>query len=264
MSANILVLDIERQSALVDGVWAPGEKKWVRPDQIVEPSRTICFAYRWAHESRTRFISEWDGNLEQDNSSMAPGGGHLKMITTAHELLNKADYVVGWNSKNFDMKHLRSHMFAYNMKPPSPHVDLDLMHAVSKNFAFMYKSMAYISKIKQMAGKESTEAGLWRTLRYGQGDVLRRARRSMKRYNIRDVDQTLELFYDMRPWLTGMNLGLFEDDDELHCPNCNSTHLTYQGSRKNATYAYRRFQCQDCGKWGRDTRSFKRVEVTGI
>lgn len=267
MSARILVLDIERQSALVDGVWQLGSRgsSWIHPDRIVEPSRTICFAYRWEDEKKTRFVAEWDGNFVQDNTSMAPGGGHFLMIDKAHELFNEADYIVGWNSKSFDIKHLRGHMFAYDMLPPSPHVDIDLMTATTRNFAFMAKSMAYMSKVKGTAGKESSGgADTWRNLRFGQDDVLRRARRKMKKYNVQDVDNTLELFYDYRPWLTGLNLGLHTIDGELHCSNCEGTHLQYRGEAGNNTYRYKRFQCQECGKWGRDTKSFKSIAATGI
>lgn len=267
MSARILILDIERQSALVDGVWQLGSRgsSWIHPDRIVEPSRTICFAYRWEDEDKTRFIAEWDGGLPQDNTSMAPGGGHYKMIQKAHSLFDEAHYIVGWNSKSFDIKHLRGHMFAYDLLPPSPHVDIDLMTASSRNFAFMAKSMAYMSKVKGTDGKlASGGSDTWRTLRFGQGDVLRRAQRKMKKYNIQDVDNTLDLYYEYRPWLTGLNLGLHTDDGELHCPNCAGTHLQYRGQAGNGTHKYRRFQCQSCGRWGRDIRSFAKVEVAGI
>ncbi|SLJ50117.1 Uncharacterised protein [Mycobacteroides abscessus subsp. abscessus] len=138
------------------------------------------------------------------------------------------------------------------------------MKEISRNFNPYAKSMRYVAKAKAMEGKENTENGLWRTLRFGQGDVLRRARRSMKSYNMRDVDQTVELYYDTRPWLRGMNLGLWTEDGEMHCPNCNSTHITKQGTRKNATRVYTRFQCQDCGKWLKDTHCIASTNVTGI
>lgn len=196
---------------------------------------------------------------------MSPGGGHFLMIKKAQELLDQADYVIGWNSKSFDVKHLKAHMFAYDMLPPSPHVDIDLMVQLSRNFSFAAKSMAYVSKVKGMEGKASSGGqDTWRTLRFGTGDKLRQAQRRMKKYNVRDVDQTLELFYEMRPWLSGLNVGLHLDDGELHCPNCGGTHLQFRGQAGNATYVYKRFQCVDCGKWGRDRTSFKSVPVVGI
>ncbi|QNL30798.1 DnaQ-like DNA polymerase III subunit [Mycobacterium phage Estes] len=265
MSAKILVLDIERQSALVDGVWEGKQwQNWIAPDRVIEPARTICFAYRWLGSDKTQFVAEWDGDLPQDNTSHAPGGGHRKMIEKAHELFDTADYVVGYNSKNFDVKHLRTAFWLYDLLPPAPHVDIDLMTQNSRNFALHAKSMAHALKVKGLDGKVQNEKGLWRTLRTGQGDVLRRARRSMKKYNVGDVDRTVELYYDMLPWLSGMNLGLYNDDGVLVCSNCSSDHLQYRGNAGNRTYKYKRFQCQSCGKWGRDSRSFESIASLGI
>lgn len=266
MSAKILVLDIERQSALVDGVWQLGSRgsSWINPSRIIEPSRTICFAYRWVGSDETQFVAEWDGGLPQDNTSAAPGGGHLKMIEKAHELFDEAHYIVGWNSKNFDIKHLKYHFWMYDMRPPSPHVDIDLMQQCTRNFAPMAKSLSYITKIKGMDGKLPTSGGLWSKLRWSTGDELRAAQREMKRYNINDVDETLAVYYDMRGWLSGMNVGLYTDDDEICCSNCGETHINYRGTAGNRTYKYKRFQCQKCGKWGRDSKSFESVASLGV
>ncbi|QSM01130.1 DnaQ-like DNA polymerase III subunit [Mycobacterium phage Nanosmite] len=272
MSAKILVLDIERQSALIDGVWdAKPQKSWIRPAQVVEPPRTICFAYKWIGEDKTRFEAEWMYPGEQDNTSVAPGGGHKVMIDKAHALLDEADYVVGYNSRYFDMGHLRTSFVAYDHlrnNPPSPWVDIDLYQQLNRVAnGFFSRRLAYISEVLGLEGKEKTGGeDLWRTLRWAQGDVLRRAERKMKKYNIRDVDLTEELYYELRPWLTGLNVGLYEDDatDLVSCPNCGSGHLQYRGQAGNRTYIYRRFQCQDCGKWGRDRNSFKSVASLGI
>lgn len=266
MSAKILVIDIERQSALLDEVWEGRQyDRWIGPNRVIEPSRTVCFAYRWLSEKRTGFVAEWEWDLPQDNTSPTPGGGHEQMILAGRDLMCEADYIVGWNSKHFDVKHLNAGFYAYGLMPPSPHIDIDLMLQSANKMALPAKSMAYVAKLRGMQGKLKNEPMLRRKLRYADGDVLLRAQRAYKRYNKRDVDQTVELYYDMLPWLSGMNLGLFEDDkDGILCSNCGSDHVTYQGLRANATFMYRRFQCQDCFKWGRDRKSFKSTMSVGI
>lgn len=268
MSAKILVLDIERQSALVDGVWEGKQYgSWIGPHRIIEPPRTICFAYRWLHWSpgaRTKFVAEWQFGQPQDNTSYQPGGGHLKMIEKAAALLDEADYVVGWNSKKFDVKHIRAGAWYYNLLPPSPAVDIDLMLQMNRLGTHYSKSMAHAAKVKGLEGKEDVMGQLWRDLRFGKGGVLREAQREMRIYNQRDVDQTAELYYDMLPWIRGLNLGLFSDDEEPQCPNCGSKNIHYRGLTSGLSYRYPRFQCQECGKWGRDTRSCSKVEVVGI
>lgn len=268
MTAKILVIDIERQSALVDGVWEGKQfGSWISHNRVIEPPRTICFAYRWLHWSpnaRTKFVAEWQGNLQQDNTSYAPGGGHLTMVEKAHALLDEADYVVGWNSKAFDVKHLRAAFWYYSILPPAPHIDIDLMLQLKRIASTYAKSMSFAAQAKGLDGKASTPPGLWRDLRFARGKDLREAQRDMKIYNGRDVDQTTELYYDMRPWLNGINLGLFTNDEEPQCSNCESREFHYRGYQAGSSYRYRRFVCLECGKWGKDTRMDSKTTVVGI
>lgn len=266
MTAKILAIDIERLDGLADGVYELRDRRgWIHPDRIVEPPRTICFAYQWIGQGKTKFVAEWDGKPQvQDNTVLAPGGGHRDMVIKAYQLFDEADYIVGWNSKTFDVRHLQTDFWAYGLGKPSPHVDIDLMKQLAGQLALLAKSMAYVSKVKGMDGKEHMAAQDWRKLRWSQGDVLRRTRRKVKSYNIRDVDQTVEIYYDSIGWLKGINVGLQADDAQLRCPNCGSDHLQSRGTAVGLSYKYGRYQCQDCGKWLRDTRSFGKTEVVGI
>lgn len=251
MTARIAVLDIERISAIVENVWDLGQKSYIQPSSIIEPSRTICLAWKWTDAKKIHFASEWDDT-------------HEGMIRKAHAVLDECDYLVGWNSRAFDVKHLKSHFLQYGLTPPSPHIDIDLMVNVKREFKFMSNRMAYIADVLGIDGKADTGHGLWRDLRSDSPGVVTRARKQMAKYNKRDVELTEELFEILRPWLRNLNLGLYTDTDEPQCPNCNSTHLQSRGEAGNLTYRYRRFQCQDCGKWGRHNKSVAKVEVAGI
>lgn len=265
MSAKILTIDIERIGGLQDEVWEGKQyNNWIGPDRLVEPSRTICYAYRWAHEDETKFVAEWEDGFQQDNLSHTPGGGHLVMIRKARDLMDEADYIVGWNSKKFDNRHLTGSMWAYDLTPPSPWVDIDLMMEVSRNFLLPAKSMKFVSALKGMEGKAESPK-LRRALRFGTPEEVAAAREEMRLYNIRDVDQTVELFESLRGWIRGMNLGLFEEQDGVvRCSNCLSSDIQYRGRTGNRTYTYHRFFCKKCGKWGRDRNSFQSTPSVGI
>lgn len=249
MSPRTVVLDIERVAALVE-VWDLKQNGYIQPDAIVTPSRTICFAYKWLDEKKVHFASEWDL-------------GHEGMIRKAHEVLDEADLAISYNGVSFDFKHLKTHFVEYGLAPPSPWIDVDLLKQIRKNFAFMSNRMAYVAGVLSLDGKADSH-GLWKDLRSDEPGKVARARKKMARYNKRDIELTEELYYLLLPWLTGFNVGLYEEDDEIRCSNCGSDHITYQGSRATATYAYRRFQCQKCGRWGRDRKSFKSVQTVGI
>ena len=251
MPARIVYLDIERQSGVADGIWELRQRNWLNPGQIIERPRTICFAWRWEGESETQFAAEWDR------------GGQKAMIAKAHQVLDEADFVVGWNSRNFDVKHLRTEMILHEMTPPSPHKDIDLMIQAKRAFGFLSNRMSYIAEQLGQKGKMETGGSeLWKALRTAKGQELAQARQTMAEYNCRDVELTQELYMLMRPWLTGVNLPLYDDESgDLgpHCPACSSPRIQYRGVSRNTSYSYRRFQCQECGKWGRSTQSIAKT-----
>lgn len=249
MTARIAVLDIERQSGVAEGIWELRQNGWLNPGQVVERPRTICFAWKWLGEDEIHFAAEWHK------------GGAKKMVKKAQAVLNEADAVIGWNSKAFDVKHLRTEMIVHNLKPPSPHKDIDLMVHAKRNFAFLSNRMSEVAKILDQDGKLATGGGdLWRKLRHSKGEELYAARQLMEDYNRRDVALTEELYTLMSPWLSGINLPLYSDHGSPACPACESERIQYRGLARTTSRAYRRFQCNDCGKWGRETVSVGSTE----
>lgn len=250
--ARVVFLDIERQSGIADGIWQ-SKQTWLNPSQMLEAPSTICFAWKWAGEDEVRFAAEWQG-------------GHKKMVKTAHRVLDEADYVVGWNSKNFDVKHLRTEMLLAGLMPPSPWKDIDLLLTARRNFGFLSNRMAYIAEQLEVGAKLATGgASLWRSLRQDKGEKLRESRALMEEYNRQDVVLTEELYYLMLPWVSGLNIPLVNGgSDTPACSNCGSESIQYRGYQMAATRRYRRFQCQACGKWGRDNVYDAAVKSTGV
>ena len=252
MSARIAVLDIERQSAVVDGVWDLKQSGYISPNNLIEPARTICFAWKWLGETSVNFSAEWNG-------------GHKKMVQKAWDVLDEADYVVGWNSKSFDCKHLRTEFVKQGLTPPSPHRDLDLMLVAKRNFGFMSNRLSYVAQELGAGQKLETGGGdLWRTLRYGKGEKLKEAKRLMQAYNEQDVLLTEEVYHLMLPWVDGLNIPLYDQSEDVCCSNCGSSNVHYRGIQVAATRSYHRFQCQNCGKWGRENKSISAVASSAI
>ena len=253
MTVRIAVLDIERQSAVVDGVWDLKQNGYISPNNLIEPARTICLAWKWLGEEEVYFAAEWKP------------GGHTKMVEKAHAVLDEADYVVGWNSKNFDCKHLRTEFIKAGLTPPAPHKDLDLMLTARRNFGFMSNRLSYVAQELGAGQKlETGGAALWRTLRYGKGAELKEAQRLMEQYNKQDVLLTEELYDILLPWVDGLNIPLYEGSEDVLCSNCGSDNIHYRGVQVAATRSYHRFQCQNCGKWGRDTKCVSAVSSVSV
>jgi hypothetical protein len=89
---------------------------------------------------------------------------------------------------------------------------------------------------------------LW--INYLAGD--KQARQDMIDYNAQDVLLLEEVYLKLRPWMNNHpNIGLFNDDDAEQCPKCGSKHIHWRGHAYTTGGRYPRFQCQDCGGWGR-------------
>ncbi len=249
---RIAVLDIERQSAVVDGVWELKQNGYISPNNLLEPARTICLAWKWLDQPKINFAAEWNG-------------GHDNMVQIAHAVLDEADYVIGWNSKGFDCRHLRTEFIKSGLKPPSPHRDIDLMLTAKRNFGFMSNRLSYVAEELGAGQKlETGGANLWRTLRYGKGAELKKAQTLMEQYNKQDVLLTEQVYDIMLPWVDGLNIPLYENKSEVCCSNCGSDAIHYRGIQVAATRSYQRFQCQNCGKWGRETKSVAAVPSVSL
>lgn len=243
MTAKIAVLDIERQAGVAEGIWELRQNGWLNPGQIVERPRTICFAWKWLGDSDIQFHAEWDK-------------GPKAMIKKAHAVMDEADYIVGWNSKAFDIKHLRTEMLLHQLLPPSPHKDIDLMVQAKRSFSFMSNRMNEVAKLLDRKGKAETGGNLWHRLKHDKGESLWEARSLMAEYNKRDVELTEELYTLMLPWCHGINVAAYKTQGiGPFCTACGSDNVQYRGKQVTSTRTYRRFQCQGCGKWGRDTKS---------
>lgn len=245
---RILILDIETQAALVEtfGLWNQN----IGIKQIRVPVRVICFAAQWWGKKKIMFHAEWLGGKEA-------------MLQAAWDLLNKADYVVGWNSKKFDLPHLRGEFLVAGMKPPAPHKDVDLMLVAKRNFRLMSNKLDWYAQQLGVGSKiENGGMALWSTLSNpGSAKDLREAQKLMARYNKADVALTGELFDQMRPWANELNFGLFDDTDHVVCPSCGSDDLKREGYALTTAGKFQRRCCRDCGKWSRDA---KRVATTPL
>lgn len=248
MGPRILVIDIETAAATVETFSL--FKPMIGISQIIEPVRVICFAAKWHGEKDIVFHAEWDSS-------------HEDMIASAYELINEADFVVGWNSKGFDMKHLMAEFLKYGYKPPAPYRDIDLMLIARKNFRLMSNKLDWYAQQLGVGSKvQNGGMALWRELARPESDKsLAKARKLMEKYNRADVSLTDDLFKILRPWIHGVNVGLYVDSDKPVCTNCGSENLHRRGWAYTTAGRYRRFVCNGCGRWNREKNRASTVDM---
>jgi uncharacterized protein YprB with RNaseH-like and TPR domain len=231
---KILFLDIETSPnlAYVWGLWNQN----VSINQMVNSTEVICFGARWYGQRKVHFSS-----VHHD--------GKAEMLKAIHELLDEADAVVGWNSAGFDMKHLRREFVENDLLPPSPSKDIDLMKVARQQFRFPSNKLDYVAQ-KLGVGKKVKHSGFDLWVNCMAGDE--KAWREMKKYQIQDVDLLVDLYEKFKPWIKTHPVHVSEG---LSCTNCGSGNLHARGLARTASAAYQRYQCQECGKWLRGTKT---------
>jgi len=223
---RILAFDIE---TFPNEVWTWG--LWnqnIAVNQIQNPGTVACWAAQWFDTGEVFY----DSINRNDPVSM-----HRNL----HELLCKADVVVSYNGKKFDIPWVQTGFVTYGMRPPT-FAHIDLLHVVRRQFKFPSYKLEYVVKALGV-GEKTPNAGfdLWKRCMAGDQDAWK----LMEEYNINDTLLLDKLYNRVLPFITNHpNRSLVEG---LVCPNCGSSHYTKDGIRRNKGGMYQKYACSDCG-----------------
>lgn len=252
MSPKILVWDIETSPHLS---WHFNTRNVnIRPDQIKEPTRMICWAAKFVGEKKIYFASEYHNSK-------------VEMLDQLFGLLDEADVTVTYNGDNFDIPHAQREFREAGLGQPSPFVSVDMYKVIRKREKWASHQMGYIAQRLGLQEKLSHNGfEMWREAMGDFGEERqRRAWNLMRRYNRQDLRPTEDLFLEYLPVIpnlpaAGLWLPEIADSPDIDlpiCPNplCLSTHVTRQGYKRTKTRRYPQYQCQSCGKWFSKNRS---------
>lgn len=244
---KILTIDIENRPnlAYVWGLWDQN----VGLAQLVESAQTISFAAKWHGSKKVEFYSVHHHGKEE-------------MLAQAHRLLSEADVVVGYNSKNFDMKHLNKEFILAGMEPPAPYAQVDLLAVVRRQFKFTSNKLDFVVQALNLGAKTAHSGfDLWVRCMAGED----KAWSLMRKYNKQDVVITEKLYDKLLPWIPAHPAhGLYNPNVADTCPNCGSEELTRKGYAFTGTGKFQRYQCADCGKWSRSGKRLMGVDTRGV
>ena len=162
--------------------------------------------------------------------------------------------ILGWNSKNFDMKHVQGEFLENGFAPPSPVKHLDLMLVCRKEFRFPSNKLDYVANKLLGVGKvDNGGFKTWLACITGTDEEKRKAWATMRRYQKQDVLLLEPLYEKLKPWLNGPHqIGVAHYngvDPREGCPNCGSRHFQRRGVELTKVRTYHRLQCQDCRSW---------------
>jgi hypothetical protein len=235
--AKILILDIET-SPNIAYVWRFWKEN-VGAKQVLDHSTIMSFAYKWLGEKETYYF---DTQFHKEE----------EILPFLIEVLDAADIVVAHNGNKFDLPTIQGRAMVAGIRPPSPYKTIDTLLVARYEFNFPSNSLEYLSGILDVEEKDSHKEfpgfELWSECLKGNP----KAWDEMRKYNIQDVDTLEQVYLKMRPWMKRHpNVAVFEGKEETLCTRCGSSHIQWRGYSYTNFSKFRRFQCQDCGGWGR-------------
>lgn len=242
--AKILHLDIENMfiEGAVWGLW----KQNIGIDGITADWYILSYAAIWNHEEDvlydylTRYKEDYAKDPEND----------YNLLLTLRDLLDEADIVVAHNGKSFDIKKINARFLKHGIKPPSPFRMVDTLLVARSQFNLTSNKLDYLAHLLGLGRKLDTGGiELWVDCKKG----VKSAWNKMVDYNIQDAILLKKVYKKLLPWITNHpNLALYSLSETPVCPKCGSGHIQWRGYYQSGVSVFRRFQCNDCGGWGRD------------
>lgn len=229
---NVLYFDLESSlmGTLTFGIWNQN----ISGNRITKHSHLLSNS--WA------FNDEPPQGVRLSPDDVAESNDLLVVVDTIRAI-EKADLIVSFNGKRFDVPLLKTRALFHGLPPIKFPPHLDLMQEAKKNFRFPSNSMQNISLYLGEHGKLATSGrNLWeRCYHYQNYDDCNDALAQMLEYGLQDIDATRDLHKRLQGWFKSpVNVGLItkeingvntKDNHELLCPHCSSKHVDKIGSK---------------------------------
>jgi hypothetical protein len=232
---RVLTLDLERlPGRFTRDIWEGRDLarvNYLHPDRWTELPSTLCASWKWHGDKRVGFVAAW----EDDDPH------HVARVMW--QQIEAADVVVTFNGRRADLKWLRQDWAMAGLGLPTPWRDVDLFVVARREFAFESKSLAHLCARLGLPGKHGHyNADEARAAMAADGPERRR----LVRYNRQDSRITEAVFDRLRPYVRGINFGLFREDEARCCPSCGSENIVPAGFATTAVTRYPAYRCEDC------------------
>jgi DNA polymerase elongation subunit (family B) len=184
----VIGIDIER-APLVVKTWGLFDQN-IGIRQIVEDSRMVSFAaITEGQRSEPLFRSEFHH-------------GRTKMLNDLWDVLDKANTIITYNGKAFDLKHINTELVKAGLSEPSDFRHMDLLPFVRRKFKFDSNKLDYVSQ-RMRVGKKLDHGVSYFELLDGCEAGDKKSMSLFKKYNIQDTLLNLELHEEFKElgWL---------------------------------------------------------------
>lgn len=205
----------------------------------------VLFGYKWAHEKEARIIKIARGDLRHFNDK--------KLLQRASAVFEQADIVVAHFGSVFDRRFIQGRLLI-NGLPPIPATKMRDTCMIARSVAnYSSNRLKHLAKILGL--KHQKLENNWPTawLRVMQGNMTHL--NEMAEYCKGDVLALESLYFRLRPFDNPHPRMFAPQDDEGRtlCP-VDGSPVQYRGVAFIGQHRYRRYRCNQCGKWGRESR----------
>lgn len=243
MTAKILLIDIETAPNIAY-VWG-AFKQFISPNQWIAKSHIMSFAAKWLNSDEVYY---------EENR----GSNDKKIVKSIYDLLDEADIVVAHNGDGFDLPTIIGRGVIYNFTPPSPYFTVDTLKITRRKFKFPQNSLEFICEHLDLPRKSGHKKYPGFELWLGCLRDEEEAWQEMREYNIQDVISLEALYLRILPYISNHPNTSRSEEERIECPKCSSDNIQWRGYfYSKAGLSYHRFQCMNCGGWGRNKTSLK-------
>lgn len=236
-SPKILLWDIE-SSPIIGYTWGMWDQNVI---EVIQDWKLLTVSYTWYGSGEYQAVQLCDlkgykpGKLDDKGLSQC-----------ARDLLNEADYSIAHNGDAFDVKKVNAKFAEHNIFPPSPHTQIDTLKVARSNMKMTSNKLDYLGE-RLGLGRKMKHSGFetWKGCMAGDQESWE----EMRKYAIQDVVLLESVFEKLRPWVKGLQYGLFTN--EQVCATCGSSGLTQDGQFKTLLTSLPAYRCSSCGSFSR-------------
>lgn len=206
----------------------------------------LMFGYKFAGDKDAKVLTIAKRDLRHFND--AP------LLTKLSQLYKKADLVVAHFGSVFDRRFLQGRLLIHGL-PPLPPTKMRDTCLIARSIAnYSSNRLKNLGDTLKLQHRKIDKGDGWPAWWFKAMSGNMQAVKDMAAYCKGDVLALEELYYKLRPF---DNPHPRLHHDRAVCGDCRSTSIQYHGFAFERHLRYRRYQCNDCGKWGKDRNAVK-------
>ncbi len=212
----------------------------------------LCIGYKWEGEKKVYVPTILDDarNMLDD----------MPLVRDFADEFAKADYVVTWYGKRYDVPMIETKLLKHRLPPLAPKYHLDLWEAARSKFKLHSNRLQAFEKFLGTPDQK-TDIDFDSWLKAAHGDKAAIA--EVSDHCRKDVLVLEQVFDRMRPWLDKEPPRALFTGQSDGCPACGSLHVERRGYKVAATRLYKQLRCLSCNKWFRSVKAVARADFRG-